>query len=121
MIYKIPDVTPSQNVLDRMHWAAKHRLRDDWYWRVRWRCGNKKPIKIKMRVTITRVSNRLLDEQNLSAGMKYLVDGLKQYGHIYEDSPKWCEFRCDQRKCTGDEEPHMVVQISPVRNRTKLS
>lgn len=108
-------MTPSQNVLDRMHWSAKHRLRDEWYWKVLWRCGKKVAQPIKMRVKITRVSNRLLDEQNLSAGMKYLVDALREYGHIYEDSPRWCEFRCDQKQCGADEDPHMIVQVSPKR------
>lgn len=114
MIYKIPDVTPSQNVMDRMHWSAKHRLRDDWYWKVLWRCGKRKRREVKMRVRITRISTRLLDEQNLAAGMKYLLDALVMYGHIYDDSPKWCNFICSQRLCRGSEQPHMVVQVSPI-------
>ena len=98
-----------------MHWSAKHRLRDEWFWKVLWRCGKKDAKQVKMRVKITRVSKRLLDEQNLSAGMKPLLDALVEYGHIYQDSPQWCEFICDQKYCAADEEPHMIVQISVKR------
>lgn len=123
MKFSISEVTTSQNAMHRMHWAVRHKMRDRWYWLVRTACGvtpeylgghEIRPAYYHLH--LVRVATRLLDDQNVPAGTKYLVDALAYYGHIYRDSRKWLRLTFDQRKCDSGEEPHMEITIRRKRS-----
>ena len=92
----------SENRRLRMHWAARRRL-------------EKPPCRIERNfslnvfkqtkrrvVEITRYGPRLLDEDNLAASMKPVLDFIKSkglaVGHIKDDSPRWCKLVAKQEK-----------------------
>ncbi len=91
ILLDIPDVTPSANVLNKMHWAARYKLRGQWQWLVKAAILNER-IKVKLiphaKITVERFSSRLLDQDNFIAGTKGLMDSLVREGFIEDDSPK---------------------------------
>ena len=54
--------------------------------------------KDKRRVAFYSFRERLLDDDNLSEGFKYLRDKLIEFKLIYEDSPKYLDARYKQRQ-----------------------
>ena len=102
---RVSGVTPSQNVYDRMHWAKKHQLRNEWYEKVRYEIGTRSPRNDRRAfVKITRVSNRLIDPLNTQAGCKYILDALVEFGHLRGDAFKDIDIQVTQRKCKKGEE-----------------
>ena len=55
-LFILPGVTLSQNQWDKLHWAERYRIRNDWFENVKYVCGVQ-PIRQahKCRVTIVRV------------------------------------------------------------------
>ncbi len=53
--------------------------------------------KDKRRVTFYSFRKRLLDDDNLSEGFKYLRDKLIEFKLIYEDSPKYLDTKYKQK------------------------
>lgn len=111
--FSLDDVTPSQNPWDRTNKWEKMKIKEYWCWLVKIAAGVVEPEQVPKHVHIIRVSKRLIDDQNISAGCKYLVDALQEFGHIWRDSRKWARVTFDQRKCRPDEVPHMEVTITP--------
>lgn len=110
--FVLDGVTPSQNVTDRIHWTTRRMLRDEWYWLVKASAGVREPRReLPIKLKITRVGKRLIDDGNLPAGCKYLIDALVEFGHAVDDSREWMRVTYDQRRCRSDEEPHMEVTV----------
>jgi len=94
---------PSGNEMRRKyrHWAAYARLRDQWFeWiyaaALAQNLGpddlaghERKHTRVSIHVAHDRA--RMLDQDNLEAGMKPLYDSLRKCGLIVNDSPKWME------------------------------
>ena len=112
MHFEIPAVTSSQNPWDRMHWTQRSAQKEHWFWLIRATMGVQETSAKKRLLHIVRVSKRLIDDQNVPSGCKYLVDALVEFGHLYKDSRNWTRITFDQRKCGKDEQPHMEVTIS---------
>lgn len=92
--------------------SRRHAIRNEWFWTVLAVCGRNNSEAPPARVTIVRVSNRLLDHQNVGGPTKPLLDALVEYGWLRGDGPKDVTyFHTDQRKCEHGEEPHMEVMI----------
>ena len=108
--FHIDGITDSQNKWDRKHWSQRER--EFWYWLVKEKIGVVEPVKEPRHVHIIRVSTRLIDDQNVPSGCKYLVDAIQAFGHIWRDSRKWARVTFDQRICKPQEKPHMEVIIS---------
>lgn len=110
--FQIPGVTPSQNQLDGKHWAYKHRQKKYWFEAVGYTARRCTFVPKKATVHIERVSKRLIDELNIPAGCKWLLDAFVEMGWLYDDSPDFCSVTTGQRKCLKGEEPHMGVTIT---------
>ena len=93
--FELPWVMPSNNVLLRMHWAVRRtRLKGvltDVLALARprghWPC----PPTTRVRVSIVRVSPKLLDRDNLYGGTKFLLDALTRAALIRDDSEQWAD------------------------------
>lgn len=116
----VPRVPPSGNELRRQyrHWAAYKNLKVSWeqefayctpapiYKELRELCGcaNGVGYKIHLHVRIGRIADRLgrprlLDHDNAIAGLKPVLDALKNkkpVGFIWDDSPKWLDLHVEQ-------------------------
>ena len=85
---EIPMPTPSLNQIQRMHFHARKRMRDN-YERIFRSAATKldiaKPHQFRQ-VKIERIGARLLDEDNFVGGCKLLIDALRRAGLIFDDS-----------------------------------
>ncbi len=101
----ILDVTiKSRNILDRLHWAEKRRLKQEYALLIRnqMRLGNYEEAKQKQFFTLEIVSwrKRLLDYDNLVGGCKQLIDAMIDENFIWDDSPKFLNLHVKQVKNT---------------------
>ena len=90
-IIAIPVEIKSQNVMERLHWSDRHRLRQEYELLIRNQMTlndvekAKKGQKFKLAITTYR--NRLMrDEANISGGAKQMIDALVNEGFIWDDS-----------------------------------
>ena len=106
----LQSIPPSMNMLMRMHWAQRKRLRNQLQWELTAALadlGRKLPPLLygktapKRRVTITAYRPRRLDPDNSYGGCKVLLDSMRDIGLIRNDSPKWLELVVNQHieKC----------------------
>lgn len=111
LLIEIPMPTPSLNRLQRMHFHARKRLRDQ-YERIcrarasslhRARPGEHKCIRIE------RHAARELDHDNFVGGCKPLVDALNRAGLIWDDNPKHLRVEYRQVKATGKTARTLIV------------
>ena len=97
----IPGLSPSRNETDK--WTAKRqfwqkrKLKEIYGWLI-FKDLNSQRIDleniqvtapVKRKVIFTSYRSRRLDSDNLSGGLKYLRDTLKDVRLIYDDSPRW--------------------------------
>ena len=96
----------STNMLERMHWAVKRRMRRGFAWELRAALADidltpapliESPRPGKRRVSITIYRPRRLDPDNCAGGLKPLLDAMRDVGLIRNDSPRWLELVVDQR------------------------
>ena len=84
--------TPTNNDLLGLHWAARSRLRDEWYYLVKV-AAQEFDIPLqgpeeRRRVKIFSYRLQLADEDNLKGGMKPVIDALKNGNFIRNDDPE---------------------------------
>ena len=95
-------IIKSRNVLDRLHWAAKGRLKQEYALLIRnqMRLGGYAEIKEpkKLNLEIVSYRKRLLDYDNLIGGCKQLIDAMIEEGFIWDDSPKYLDLKVKQIK-----------------------
>jgi hypothetical protein len=116
----IPEVPPSLNKFLNMHWRAQRKLRDKWILEVRAQMDmNKvwlKPIAkreaVKMKVFIMLVHSRFYDYDNACGGAKPVVDALKHWGLIYDDSRELLELIVEQGLCPHAKR-HTIIELEP--------
>ena len=89
----------SRNTFDRLHWAAKRRIRQEYELLIRnkMRLG-KVPLaeEKKYKMVITSSRKRLLDLSNLYGGIKQLEDALCNEKFIWDDAPKYLDLEVIQ-------------------------
>ena len=101
--FELPWATPSNNQLLRMHWSVRRRMLTEMRVAVlalilRSATEWPRPPGRKVAVTITRVSPRQLDRDNLYGGAKVLLDAMTQLGLIRDDSEQWVKVNIGQRR-----------------------
>lgn len=101
VLLEIPVAPHGLNVLMRMNWVRRHKETKRWR-RLVWvaRCqkivGRPTPFS-HAKVTMTRISPKLLDEDNLYASAKMPLDALKCNELIVDDSPKHVKLQVTQQ------------------------
>jgi hypothetical protein len=93
----IPAVPPGPNGprgMLRSHWTKRRKIRDEWYYLVHsavtdaqaWNYqGSGNPVEVH----IHQCRKRLMDQDNLVASCKVILDVLKMMDLIMDDSPQW--------------------------------
>jgi hypothetical protein len=104
-------VPPSGSVYHRLHWAVKRELRTGFAWEFRCNaelCGLRPRAahdipRVRLGIRAYR-NGRRYDEENFMAGLKPLLDGMRDAGYLRNDSPVWLELepRPEQLKCGPD-------------------
>lgn len=87
----LPLAVQSRNIIDKLHWAKRNRMRGDWQWLVRAAVLAAKVQVVRQNhgaLTIERVSPRKLDHDNFVGGCKQLQDALVREGFFVDDSVK---------------------------------
>ena len=98
----LPITIKSRNVLDRLHWAKKRRLKQEYALLIRNQMRTKphygklitEPTKFTLEIVSYR--KRYLDFDNLVGGCKQLLDAMIEEQFIWDDSPKWIDLRVKQ-------------------------
>lgn len=118
MIIQIPLEVPSQNVTDRMHHMARHRLKQTWALRIKgtvlalWKAKETRKMAVTIHSYRTR---RITDHANLVGGCKMVIDAIRDAGLIVDDSDKWMVATYNQdvasKSPTGG--PCTVINIEP--------
>ncbi len=88
---ELPEQILSRNVMDKMHWARRYRMRGTWQWLVK-AAVLEQHITVKVvphgYLTIERISPRKLDPDNFSGGCKQLQDALVREGFFVDDDER---------------------------------
>lgn len=106
----IPDVPLSPNRLRGAHWAKKKRIADYWKSLVRSQAMPSYVWEERKSVKITLWHSRLYDKDNAYASCKPVIDALKWWNHIVDDSAEWMELTVEQAKCPHKQR-HTVIEI----------
>tara|TARA_R110000744_G_scaffold90426_1_gene175564 strand:+ start:1005 stop:1424 length:420 start_codon:yes stop_codon:yes gene_type:complete len=97
-------IVKSVNVMMRQHWS--HTSKELKKWRLfvgnEMRANHIKKVaeSSKYRLTIVSHRARLLDEDNLFASHKWVIDSLRKEKFIWDDDPKHMSLRVYQYKAT---------------------
>jgi len=100
----LPITIKSRNVLDRLHWAKKRRLKQEYALLIRNQMRTKphygklitEPTKFTLEIVSYR--KRYLDFDNLVGGCKQLIDAMIEEQFIWDDSPKYLDLKVKQVK-----------------------
>lgn len=100
----LSSIPPSLNQYLRMHWAVKRKLRVKYHWELlsclsvmSWEQKPKqKTPKASVKISVFRP--RRLDQDNLTGGLKPLIDAMRDVGLIRDDSPRWLDLIVRQEK-----------------------
>jgi len=102
---------PSRNVLDKMHWAKRHRFTqmvETMLWPFRpngWKATGPRSVLIIAR------RKRKLDRDNLVGGCKGIIDALVRSGYLIDDDEANCSIQFKQELC-GKVKPSVSIIIT---------
>jgi hypothetical protein len=114
IIPDIPRGMNGSNGLLRMGYRARSKYNSYWRDLVRSQIDNShKPQRSKCIVSISQMRHKKLDPDNLSASCKPILDALKWWRLIKDDSEEWIDLRPSQ---TIGKEKIMIINIEEVKN-----
>lgn len=106
----IPDIPKSPNGKNgtiRTAWYRRPKYSRYWRDLVRSQISQPGCCKERMNVVISQMRRRLLDKDNLYASNKVVLDALKSWHLIFDDSERWIDLDCRQN--VGKEKTTIVV------------
>jgi len=112
---EIEGTTPSLNDILGVHFAELRRKKRDWRLRVllafdRYEVPRAEPGEVRgLRIVSRR--RQLVDRDNLVGGVKFLVDGMKHAGFIFDDSPAVLRLSVTQEQVRTRREERTVVGL----------
>lgn len=77
--------TPTQNQMNKLHWAKRHKLRESLTWEIRAKTRNRHTGPVRLEVY--RFSVGIADYDNIVAGFKPVLDALVNASIIPDDNP----------------------------------
>lgn len=88
IVFDFPEATPSNNKIMRMHYWKRKKENERVHWITRAIIGYRSaPPITRCKLIITRHGSRLLDDDNLAGGFKFLIDSLVNNKIIQDDKP----------------------------------
>lgn len=101
----------------RSHFRIKKAYREAYAWELLgslpecWRPLQKDHIPaVKARITVFwGKAQRMFDDDNLAAGLKPLIDGMRDIHLIRNDSPRWFRLEANQERDPG--RPRMEIEL----------
>jgi len=116
--FEIPRLTPSNNVLLRMHHMDRAKLNNTWHWEVKAAINDFEhsrgeiPVsgKDKRGVKIVSYRKQKMDTDNFYGGLKPILDALVCHYLIWDDGPKFIELKAEIR--IDLDNPRTVIEIS---------
>ena len=114
MRIEIKAVPPSLNKVLRMHWAKRYKLRDSWLLYILTQIAGKPHLRplVRMEATITLHHSRLYDKDNAYGASKVVVDALKYYRLIMDDTPQYLSLTVKQEKAKR-KDGKTVIELVP--------
>ena len=111
MTLTIPDVPPSLNRVMGKHWRVKNGEKDKWILFVRSQIIPS-PMRLALRkqVKITLHHSRLYDLDNAYGAVKPVVDALRAWNLIWDDTKKYLDLTVEQEQCPHKQR-HTVIEI----------
>jgi len=110
-------VAKSVNVMMRQHWSHTSKTLKQWRLFVgnEMRANHIKKVaeSSKYRLTIISYRSRLLDEDNLFASHKWVIDSLRKEKFIWDDDPKHMSLMVQQfkaNKSTGEKQRTFIIR-----------
>jgi Holliday junction resolvase RusA-like endonuclease len=110
----IQAVPPSLNKTLNMNRWDRARLNLEWRMQIRAGYMPNGAAREKQRVTITLWHSREYDRDNLFGAVKPVVDALKHWKLIVDDTKEWLELDVQQAKCPHKQR-HTTIEIEPVK------
>lgn len=110
--YVCRNVPFSPNRLNAMHWAGRSRWSKAWQEEVYWRCRENR-VKItqgKAHITISLYTTRPADEDNATASIKCILDGLKGLA-IKDDAPEYLSLKVETIKVNKKIEERVEITL----------
>jgi hypothetical protein len=95
----IPAVPPSPNRVLGHHWKMKNGEKNKWILLIRSQILPGRALEQRKRVKIVFVHSRWYDQDNAYAAAKPLVDALKHWNLIWDDSAEWIDLMISQETC----------------------
>jgi hypothetical protein len=112
VILTIPSVPPSLN-RTRVHWSKLHRLKNEWIQLLRSVYVPNGKATTKKKVTITLHHSREYDRDNLFGSVKPLVDAMRTWDILVNDTSEWLDLEVKQAKCPHKQR-HTTIQVEEV-------
>ena len=114
--FEIPEATPSNNVVMRMHHRQRTKEHERWTWMVSHSIGMVRPNHKTCKVEINRHSPRMLDWDNMGGGCKFLLDAMVKNKIIEDDNPNCItELVLKQHKSRSDTPILQLINISNIK------
>lgn len=113
---QIPEASPSANEHKWKHWSHHLKLRQHWLTLI-WvaKVEARVPIRPppdKVSVRVIREGRRLLDRDNGIAGLKSLLDALRDHQLILDDSDAHMTLSFEQRQIRKCDFPRTLIEIT---------
>lgn len=107
----IPDVPPSLNRVMGKHWRVKNGEKDKWILLVRSQIIPVPMSRIsRKRVKITLHHSRPYDKDNAYGAVKPVVDALRHWNLIWDDTREYLDLAVEQEKCPHKQR-YTVIEI----------
>ena len=110
----IPDVPPSLNKTTRQNGFANWRLKNKWVQLVRSQIVPFDRVAVgRVHCKVTLHHSRMYDKDNAYGAVKPLIDALRHWKLVYNDTKEWLELKVEQAKCPHKNR-HTTIEIGPV-------
>ena len=109
----IKDVPKSPNRVLGHHWSVKAGEKDKWVLLIRSAFLPSGACREKVRVAITVWNTVARDSDNLHASVKPVLDALKHWHLVRDDSPEWIDLDVQQELCSRKDK-RTEIEIAPL-------
>lgn len=109
----VNELTPSLNKWQRLHWAQRSKIKEQWQWLIKAEQPKKHDGSVV--ITYTRVSTQPMDLDGVGGSFKAIGDALTKCGVIEDDNPKIVtELKLRWEKSNTLDNQESIIEIEDV-------